>query len=250
MTNAPRRQIVALGGGGFSMEPRNLLLDDFILSLTGRPQPRVCFLGTASGDAAQYIANFYGAFPPSRAVASHLPLFNRRADDPRETLLTQHVIYVGGGNTANMLLIWRRHGIDAILREAWERGVVLCGISAGMLCWFEACCTDSFGPLAPLHDGLGLLAGSACPHFDGEFDRRPRYQAMIREGPPSGLPDGWAADDGAALHFIGTDLSEVISSRPNARAYRIERRGDEVIERAFPTRFLGASQVSRASPSP
>ncbi len=227
--------IVALGGGGFSMEPRNTLLDDFILGLTGRERPRVCFLPTASGDAAQYIANFHASFPPSRAEASHLPLFTRRPGDPRDHLLGQEVIYVGGGNTANALLVWRRHGIDAILREAWERGVVLCGVSAGMICWFEASCTDSFGPLAALRDGLGFLPGSACPHYDGEIDRRPCYQAMVREG----LPPGYAADDGAALLFEGTRLVEAISSRPNAGAYRVELVDGEILERELPTRFLG-----------
>jgi len=227
--------IVALGGGGFSMEPRNTMLDDYILSLTANERPRVCFLPTASGDASQYIANFYGSFLPERAVASHLPLFTRRPGDPRDLLLSQDVIYVGGGNTANALLIWRRHGIDAVLREAWERGVVLCGVSAGMICWFECSCTDSFGPLAPLRDGLAFLPGSACPHYDGEVDRRPRYQQMIREG----LPGGYAADDGAALHFEGTELRAVVGSRPNARAWRVELVNGEIHEHEVPTRFLG-----------
>lgn len=233
------RTIVALGGGGFSMEPRNTLLDDFVLGLAARSMPRVCFLPTASGDAAHYITNFYAAFPPERAVASHLPLFTRRPGQPRDHLLAQDVIYVGGGNTANALGIWRRHGIDTVLRESWERGIVLCGVSAGMICWFESCCTDSFGPLAALHDGLGFLPGSACPHFDGEVDRRPRYHAMIAEGLPNGLPGGWAADDGAALRFEGTALREAVASRPHARAYRVERQGDQVIEREWPTRVLG-----------
>lgn len=231
----PIRRIVALGGGGFSMEPRNTLLDDFILRLAGCERPRVCFLPTASGDASQYIANFYGSFPPSRAVASHLPLFTRRPGEPRDLLLDQDVIYVGGGNTANALLVWRLHGVDAVLREAWQRGIVLCGVSAGMICWFEASCTDSFGPLAPLRDGLGFLSGSACPHYDGEVDRRPRYHAMIREG----LPAGYAADDGAALAFEGTRFVEAVSSRPNARAYAVELVEGEIRERALPTRFLG-----------
>lgn len=226
-----------MGGGGFSMEPRNTLLDDFILGLTRRERPRVCFLPTASGDASQYITNFYGAFPPSRAEASHLPLFTRTPGEPRDLLLAQDVIYVGGGNTANALLVWRLHGIDAILRQAWVRGIVLCGVSAGMICWFECCCTDSFGPLAPLRDGLGFLPGSACPHYDGEIDRRPRYQQMIREG----LPGGWAADDGAALHFTDTTLVESVSSRPQAKAYRVDLADGEIVERELPTRFLGST---------
>lgn len=229
------RTIVALGGGGFSMEPRNTLLDDYIFALAGAARPRVCFLATASGDASQYTVNFYGAFPPSRAVSSHLPLFTRRPGDPRDLLLAQDVIYVGGGNTANALMIWRRHGIDAILREAWERGVVLCGVSAGMICWFEGSCTDSFGPLAALDDGLGFLSGSACPHYDAEIDRRPRYHDMIR----AGLKPGHAADDGAALHFEGTELRACVASRPHAKCWRVDLVEGSIVERELPTRFLG-----------
>ena len=229
------KRIVALGGGGFSMEPRNTLLDDFILGLTGRDRPRVCFLPTPSGDSSQYITNFYGSFPPARAVATHLPLFTRRPGEPRDLLLDQDVIYVGGGNTANALLVWRLHGIDKVLREAWERGIVLCGVSAGMICWFEGSCTDSFGPLAALRDGLGFLPGSACPHYDAEIDRRPRYHEMLR----AGLAGGHAADDGAALHFEGTTLREAICSRPNAKAYRVELVDGKIVERELPTRFLG-----------
>jgi len=232
----PERQIVALGGGGFSMEPDNPLLDDYILSLTGRTQPRVCFVPTASGDADSYVAQFYRAFARRDCRASHLPLFQREAPDLREVILDQDVVYVGGGNTVNMLAIWRAHGLDRVLREAWDAGIVLCGISAGALCWFEAGITDSFGPtLAPLHDGLAFLPESHCPHYDGEPQRRPTYQRCVADG----LPAGVAADDGCALHFQGTTLVAAVASRPAARAYRVERSGDGVTETPLPTRFLG-----------
>lgn len=229
-------QIVAMGGGGFSMEPRNTLLDDHILSLTGRRRPRVCFVPTASGDSAVYVAKFQRAFAAPRAVATHLPLFTRDAARPPEMLLDQDVIYVGGGNTANMLAVWRLHGVDRLLRQAWRSGAVLCGLSAGMNCWFEACVTDSFGPLAALHDGLGLLRGAACPHFDGEADRRPALRRLIGHGFPPTL----AADDGAAFHFVGRRLHECVSSRSQARCFRVERRGRTVLETPIATRFLGA----------
>jgi dipeptidase E len=237
----PERHIVALGGGGFSMEPDNALLDDFVLQLArgrsgGRERPRVCFIPTASGDAPLYVRNFYDAFA-ARAEVSWLPLFVRDKRDLRGFILGQDAVYVGGGNTENMLAIWRVHGLDAILREAWEAGVVMAGISAGSLCWFEAGVTDSYGlELAPFHDGLGFLAGSNCPHYDGEALRRGRYHALVADGLAAGL----AADDGAALHYVGTALAEVVTSRPEAGAYRVELVDRQVVETRLPSRYLGA----------
>jgi dipeptidase E len=229
-------QIIATGGGGFSMDSTTLM-DDFVLSLTHKRRPKICFIGTASGDSEGYIAKFNAAFGKKRAVASHLPLFNRNQTDPAAFLFSQDIIYVGGGNTANLLAVWRVHGVDKILRRAWKNGVVLCGLSAGMICWFEGCVTDSFGPLAVLKDGVGFLPGSACPHYDGERMRRPTYQSLIRGGK---LPAGYAADDGAALHFVGRRLKEVVSSRPGAAAYRVERMGRNVVETKLKARYLGA----------
>ncbi len=220
------------------MEPENPLLDDFTLSLTARSRPRVCFLPTASGDSEDYTERFYQAFPPSRADATHLSLFARDDRSLRDFLLSQDVIYVGGGNTANMLAIWRLHNLDKILTEAWQRGIVLTGVSAGMICWFTAGVTDSFGPLAPLADGLALIRGSACPHFDGEPERRPSYHQMVTRGL---IPSGVAADDGAAIHFVDGEMEQVVSSREGARAYAVEldRAGDDSTERVLETRFLG-----------
>jgi dipeptidase E len=231
------RQIVAMGGGGFSQEPDNPLLDDFVLALSGRETPRVCFVPTASGDAQGYIDKFYEYFAEKRARASHLSLF-RKSDvtDFKDFLLGQDVIYVGGGSTANMLAIWRVHGIDRILRAAWQKGVILAGISAGMNCWFQESVTDSFGgELMPLKDGLGLLEGSACPHYDSEPGRRRGYHGLVGEGK---LAAGYAADDGAALHFIGTELAEVVASRPEARGYKVALQGGEVKEMVLASRCL------------
>ena len=195
-----RGHIVAMGGGGFSEEPDNPLLDDFVLGLTGKARPRVCFLATASGDAQGYLDKFHAHFAAPRAEAAHLTLLRPPGvDDVRGFLLEQDVIYVGGGSTLNLLALWRAHGLDAILREAWQAGTVLSGLSAGMICWFEASVTDSRGAPSVL-DGLGFLPGSACPHYDSEAQRRPAYQRFVAEG---ALPPGYAADDGAALHFAG-----------------------------------------------
>lgn len=226
--------ILAMGGGGFQMEPHNPLLDDFALSLTGVERPRVCLLPTAVGDSPRLIAQFYASIGDDRAARSHLSLFGRVRTDVREFLLAQDLIYVTGGNTANMLAIWRLHGVDRVLREAWERGVVLAGLSAGMICWFEGGVTDSFGPLAAMHDGLGFLPGTACPHYDGEVDRRPRYEQMVADG----FAEGVAADDGAALLYRGTELAECVSSRPNARAFRVTRSEAGVQSTPLPTRYL------------
>jgi dipeptidase E len=245
---APRR-IVAMGGGGFSMEPENPLLDQFVLSLARAERPRVCFVPTASGDSERYVANFYRAFAAFECRPADLRLFERSVGDLRAFVLEQDVIYVGGGNTANLLAVWRIHGLDRILAEAWEAGIVLTGVSAGMNCWFTQSVTDSFdlANLAPLDDGLGLLPGSACPHYDGEPQRRPTFQRLVASGE---LADGWAADDGAALVFCGTELEEVVASRPDAAGYRVERSADGVRERRLPTRYLGGSTPTAASRAP
>jgi dipeptidase E len=227
------RHVVALGGGGFSVggDPR---LDDLVLGLTGRERPRVCFLPTASGDSAEYVVAFYEAFR-ERARPSHLELFAVPRSDPAGFLLSQDAVYVGGGNTANMLAIWRVHGIDAALREAWERGIVLAGISAGSICWFEWGVTDSFGEeLAPLRC-LGFLRGSNCPHYDSEERRRPTFQRLVAEGE---LPAGVAADDGVALHFAGDELVEAVSARAGAGAFRVEPGADGAVETPLPVRRL------------
>ncbi len=242
------RVIVAMGGGGFSMEPANLALDDFVLAASGTDRPRICFLPTASADAATYIVKFYRAFTTRACVPTDLTLTEgvlarqpASTSEIRAFLARQDIVYVGGGNTANLLALWRTHGIDQALRDAWQAGTVLCGVSAGMLCWFSAGVTDSWGELGALNDGLGLLDGSACPHYDGEPLRRPRYRELVA----GGFPGGYAADDGAALVFRGEALDEVVTSRPGACAYRVDLVDGEVVERSLPTRFLGASARER-----
>jgi dipeptidase E len=235
MTRPP--QIVAMGGGGFSMEPENLLLDRFVLSIAAVRQPRVCFVGTASGDSQIYLDKFYAAFNTLPCVPTELSLFKPPTADLRSFVFDQDVIYVGGGNTRNLLVLWREWGLDAMLREAWLSGIVMAGISAGSICWFQQGLSDSVipGDLAPL-DCLGFLPGSNCPHYDGEPQRRPAYHRFIRQGE---LDDGYAADDGAALHFVGQDLRGVVSSREAARAYSVRRAGSEVEEAPLETIWLG-----------
>jgi dipeptidase E len=228
--------IVAFGGGGFVSAPDSPL-NPYVLSLARRrpERPRVCYVPTAGGDSLPHVAAFYRTCSALGCEGSDLPLFNRGGEEVRDKLLAQHVIWVGGGNTANLLAIWRLHGVDEVMREAWDAGVVLAGSSAGMICWFEASITDSFGPaLAPLRDGLGFLRGSACPHYDGEDRRRPVYRAAVAEG----LPGGYAADDHAALRFDGTELVECVAGREGATAWSVALEDGVVVERALPTRVV------------
>lgn len=220
-------QIVAAGGLGEDDESGRLL--EFVLGLTGKQRPRVCLVPTASAEAPEYIVNFYESLS-GRADCSHISFFPWPHEDLREHVVSQDAIFVSGGNTANMLAVWRAHGFDAILREAWEQGIVLAGSSAGMICWFEAGLTDSFGPqLEGMRDGLGFLPGSACPHYDGEELRRPRYRELV----DGGFPAGYAAEDGVGLHFAGTELAEVVAAEEGKRAYRVERGSEEPLDARF-----------------
>jgi dipeptidase E len=218
------RHIVGLGGGGETPEQSELLWR-YVLEVTGKPRPRMLYVPTAVGDDESYAYWFYERFA-RRTEASTLTTFPWPPANLRETILEQDAICVSGGNTANMLAIWRVHGIDTLMREAWERGVVLWGASAGMICWFEAGVTDSFGPELAGIDCLGFLPGSACPHYDGEERRRPRYRELV----DGGFPEGIAADDGVALHYVGTELREIVTCRPGATAYRVTRGGEERLD--------------------
>jgi dipeptidase E len=229
-----RRQLIALGGGGFSME-ENPALDEYVLAQSPAEEPAVAFIPTASGDAEGYIERFYAAFSELPCRPSHLSLFSR-TPDLRE-LLAQDILYVGGGNTKTMLGVWREWGLPEVLREAWASGVILAGVSAGAICWFEQGLTDSFaGALRPL-ECLGFLAGSCCPHYDGDPERRPTYHEMQRSG---GLLPGLAIDDSVAVHFVNDEIHRVVASRPGVTAYRVGKQEGAVRERALPAEFLGA----------
>ena len=218
----PEPTIVAMGGG-----PDDASLD-YVLGLARGT--RLLYVPTASNENPAWTVGWYERLR-GRAEMTPLHFFPWPPERLRELALAHDVIFVAGGNTANALAIWRTHGFDSILREAWQAGIVLAGSSAGMICWFEHGVTDSFGPQLAAMDCLGFLPGSACPHYDGEELRRPVYTKLVAEG----LPGGVAADDDVAIHYAGTELKEAVTSRAGARAYRVERDGERPLE----TRLLG-----------
>jgi dipeptidase E len=231
------RQILALGGGGFSMEAGNPLLDEHALALTSVECPKVCFLPTASGDADHYIVRFYRAFAAGRCRPSHVSLF-RRDGAPADLaghLLSQDLVYVGGGSLVSLLGTWTAHGIDLMLRAAWERGVVMAGLSAGSLCWFDHAITAFHGESKPVK-GMGFLPFSNAVHYDDKPERRSAFQLAIADG----MPAGYGTGDGAALHFVGERLARVVTSRSSARAYHVACDGGDVTETELATHFLGA----------
>jgi dipeptidase E len=247
--------ILALGGGGFTMEPDNPALDELVFSLTasrkrparpGAPgsssiEPRILFLPTASGDPAIQINAFRARFGGRACVAEHLSLFHLHGSTRTlaEVVAEQDVIYAGGGSMRNLLAIWRAHELDRLLVEAWERGTVLAGISAGAMCWFEGGVTKSSGPPEPIA-GLGVLPGSLSVHADGEPERLPIWLEAVRSG---ALPGGWAADDGAALVFRGRRLDRVVSSRPGASVLRVDAVEGELVRGRIEPELLGASRI-------
>jgi len=230
-----KRQIIAMGGGGFSMEPENLTLDRYVLRQSNAERPAICFLPTASGDADGYILNFYKAFSTLDCKPTYLSLFNLPTADLEGYLLAQDIIYVGGGNTRSMLALWREWGVDVILRKAYEKGIILAGISAGANCWFEECNTDSVPGTLGVLTGLGLLSGGFCPHYDGQAERRPSLHRMIVE---EQMQASYAADNSAAAHFIDGQFVVAVSSIASARVYRVWKEGNHAQEEEIETKYL------------
>jgi dipeptidase E len=231
------RMIFAMGGGGFTMEPSNPLLDDFVLSLSRAAEPRILFLPTASGDTTTQINAFKARFGGRTCTHEHVSLFRMRESTRslRDTVLAQDIVYVGGGSMRNLLAIWQAHGLDSLLIEAWRGGTVLAGLSAGAMCWFQAGVTRSSGPPEAI-EGLGVLEGSLSVHADGEPERLPVWLAGVRDGT---LPGGWALDDGVGLLFRGQRMDRAVSSRPGAGAQRVDAIAGELLRRRVDVELLG-----------
>ncbi len=226
---ARRRDIIAIGGGGFLAEPRNLALEKYLLDQTGKERPRVLMIPTARGDDAEYVARFHAAFGELGAMTQHLPFFHR-TPDLRSLVLAQDAIFVGGGNTKSMLAVWREWQLPQLLKDAYESGVVMGGQSAGAICWFEQGVTDSWADrLRPL-DCMGFLPGSCCPHYDGEAERRPAYHALMQSGD---VKPGYAIEDAVAVHFSNGRFERAVSKRVGARAYYVSLDAGSIREDAL-----------------
>lgn len=234
------RRILALGGHDFTSRPPDRAICELLLRLAGErgaERPRICILPTASGDTSEQIGRFYAAFGERSCEPSDLSLFRlgRRPMALRDHLLSQDLIYVGGGSLVNLLAVWEAHDIASILSLAWRRGIVLAGQSAGAMCWFEAGITKSSGkPLAAA--GLGLLSGSLCVHYNNEPERRAAYLEAVGDG----MPGGYGLDDYAGLLWEGKDSPSAVTARRGARAYRVCAREEGVAESPLPARFLPA----------
>lgn len=237
-----KRTIVAIGGSGLGPGPAGASFNSWLLSLAGKKRPRICLVPTASGDADSWIVTFYECFGRLHCEPSHLALFRRTVDDVAGFLMKQDVIFVSGGNTANMLAIWQVHGVDRVMRQAWNSGVVLSGTSAGALCWFSSGTTDSFGGIAPLRGCLGFIPSSICVHADSEPKRMPLYTDLVAR---SELPAGYAVSDFTALRFEGRRLAEAVATVDTAQAWRVDRRGGDVRQNPIPLRILDETVANR-----
>lgn len=234
-----KRHIVAMGG---AISPGAPALFRYVVGLTNRRKrnPRVLFIPTPTGDDLGSLVFFYRNMAPLRATPSDLSLFHRTNPDLRSLILSQDVIFVGGGNTKSMLAVWREYGIDKLLKEAWERGTIMAGASAGGICWFDACVTDSFAESYTALPCLGMLKGSCCPHYDGgvlpgEKGRKATYHALLKAGT---LGDGYAIEEVTGLHFVGDELKEVVTGKEGTAAYRVTVVDGVVHEEKLPARLL------------
>jgi dipeptidase E len=218
-------QIIAIGGGGFGGLARDAKLEQYIIKQSSQLNPRICFLAQASAEDKDYVAKFHQTVTALNAVPSDLSLFGRVNNDWKEHLLSQDIIYVGGGNTRSLLALWREWGVDEVLKTAYQNGIILAGVSAGAICWFEQCVTDSVWPLGVI-PGLGFLEGSCCPHYDSEPERRPTFlEKLALEQVRPGL----ALEDNTAAHFVNGKIFRVIANKDQKKAYNVSKTGEELL---------------------
>ena len=220
---------MAIGGGGFRLEPDNLLLETYILSLCAIEKPKVGFLPTASADNQEYIEAFHKSFTKLGAIPSHLSLFTPHTKDLKQYIENLDILFVGGGNTKNMLALWREWNLIDPIRNAYDQGTVMAGVSAGSICWFEQGVTDSYGVSLESLECMGILKGSNCPHYDSEVERKPRYHQLLKQG----MKPGFAAEDGVALHFKNEVFYQAISNRPDGQAFEVSAEGEKTLNISY-----------------
>lgn len=244
VTKSNRGQIIALGGGGFSDQPDNPMLDEYILLQANKAKPKILFLPTAGGDHEDYIAKFYTAYKKLNCKPSHLALTKKTIPYKKleQLVLSQDVIFVGGGSPRFLMQVWRKCGMDRIIKKAWKEGVVLSGMSAGAICWYEDGFKNPKDDVFRRISCLGFLEGSFCPHYDKRGELRTAYRKMIASNE---INAGYGVQDGVALHYIGTELKYIVSSEPNAKAYHVKKAGFRVTEKELKPTYLGILNESR-----
>ena len=224
-------EIIAIGGGGFGRNPNSTIIEQYILDQSSQSKPKICFIPTASAEDKSYIVNFYKAFSKLNCQATHLNFFER-TPNLRSIINKQDIIYVGGGNTKSMLAVWKEWKLDVLLEKFYKKGKILCGVSAGSICWFEKGITDSWASNLSVLDCLGLIKGNNCPHYDGEKDRRPTVHKFIEDSKIDGC---YASDDGAAIHFKNGEIYKSVSFYRNANSYFIHKDpSSKIIEEKIP----------------
>ncbi len=224
-------EIIAIGGGGFGRNPNSTIIEQYILDQSSQLKPKICFIPTASAEDKSYIVNFYKAFSKLNCETTHLNFFER-TPNLRSIINKQDIIYVGGGNTKSMLAVWKEWKLDILLKKFYNKGKILCGVSAGSICWFEKGITDSWASNLNVLDCLGFIKGNNCPHYDGEKNRRPSVHKFIEN---SKIDNCYASDDGAAIHFKNGELYKSISFYKNANSYFINTNSSsEIIEQKIP----------------
>lgn len=229
------KQIIALGGGMFSMEPENGLLDKYLLNSVPVTKPKICFFGTASNDGKEYIDMFYKFFRQKDCYPTHIEL-TTPPEDLEKKILEQDIIHVGGGNTKLIMETWKRTGVDKIMRKAWNKGIVLSGMSAGAICWFQDGITNPSPGMLDRLECVGLLKGSFCPHYDDRPELRETFKTLIDD---KTIGSGYGVEDGAALHFIGNELVRIVASRPGKTAFFVSKNKNTVTETKLDSIYLG-----------
>ena len=228
------RNIVAIGGGGFGRDPGEGIIEEYILKQTKKKNPNICFIPTATGYNEAYKVNYYATFSKLKCNPSHLDFFNR-IPDLKRLISNQDAIFVGGGNTKSMLAVWREWGLDKILKKGYKDGIVMSGVSAGAICWFQNGITDSWSANLKIMPCMNIIKGTCCPHYDEEPERRPTVKKMIMSKEVKNI---FAVDGGAALHIKNENIFKSVSFREQKSSYEVILLRGKLVERSFKKSFI------------
>ena len=224
------RQVIAIGGGGFGRTQNSNHIEQYILDQAQTNTPNICFIPTATGDTDPYIVNYYSVFSKLECNPTHISFF-KRTIDLKEHILNQDVIFVGGGNTKSMLAVWRDWGLDTILKEAYNQGCVMSGVSAGAICWFEKGLTDSWADQLRMIPCMNFIPGSCAPHYDEEPERRPATKKLLEDG---SIEFMYGIEGGSALHFKNEKPELVIRFSKNKKPYKVTLENNSIKELPYP----------------